>query len=135
MAEAATAPALKAAFEEHLAQTEGQVDRLEQVFELFNKEIEGKDCPAIDGIVEEGEEIISDFEGTLALDAGLIAAAQAVEHYEMSKYGTLARWAELLGQEDASALLEETLAEEEATDEKLTALADELNEQALANIP
>jgi len=132
MAEAARSPELKAAFEEHRTETEGQVERLKQIFQLFDAKPEGKECPAIDGIIEEGEEIISDFEGMPALDAGLIAAAQAVEHYEIARYGTLARWAELLDLDDAAALLQETLDEESATDEKLTTLADDLvNQEAL----
>jgi len=93
MAKAAQSPKLKAAFEKHLAETEGQVDRLEQVFELIGKPARGKTCPAIDGILEEGSEILSEYKGAPSLDAGLVGAAQAVEHYEIARYGTLIAWA------------------------------------------
>ena len=115
---------LKKAFDDHKTQTEGHVERLQQVFELIGKRPQGKTCPAIDGIIEEGEEVMSEYKGTPALDAGLIAAAQAVEHYEITRYGTLKRWAEVLGMDDAVKLLDATLQEESDTDEKLTALAD-----------
>ena len=109
------------------------VERLQKVFEIIGKRARGKTCPAIDGIIEEGEEIISDYKGTKALDAGLVAAAQAVEHYEITRYGTLKRWAEVLGMDDAVKLLDETLQEEGKTDELLTELADTTaNEQAVA---
>ncbi|MBW6424901.1 ferritin-like domain-containing protein [Rhizobium sp. XQZ8] len=115
---------LKAAFETHLQETEGQVERLVQVFEILGKPARGKTCPAIDGIVEEGQEILEEFKNSPALDAGLLAAAQAVEHYEIARYGTLRNWARELGKEDVAQLLEQTLAEEEKTDELLTQLAD-----------
>jgi ferritin-like metal-binding protein YciE len=124
MAKGAEAQGLKAAFEKHKEQTEGHVERLQQVFELFGKRAQGKTCPAIDGIIEEGEEIMEDFKGTPALDAGLISAAQAVEHYEITRYGTLKRWAQNLGMSDAVRLLDMTLKEEEKTDVDLTRLAD-----------
>lgn len=124
MAKAAESEELKAAFEKHLGETETQIDRLTQVFELMDKRPQGKTCPAIDGIIEEGEETIEDYKGAPALDAGLIAAAQAVEHYEITRYGTLKRWAELLGMDDAAKLFDETLEEEAATDEALDELAD-----------
>jgi ferritin-like metal-binding protein YciE len=124
MAKGAEAQELKAAFEKHKEQTEGHVERLQQVFELFGKRAQGKTCPAIDGIIEEGEEIMQDFKGTSALDAGLISAAQAVEHYEITRYGTLKRWAQNLGMSDAVRLLDMTLKEEEKTDVDLTRLAD-----------
>jgi ferritin-like metal-binding protein YciE len=124
MARAAQSPKLKAAFEKHKDQTEGQVERLQQVFEIMGKAARGKTCPAIDGIIEEGEEIIEEFKDMPALDAGLISAAQAVEHYEIARYGTLKRWAENLGMKDAVALLDATLKEESRTDEDLTVLAD-----------
>jgi ferritin-like metal-binding protein YciE len=124
MAKAAHAPELKAAFEKHRDQTEGQIERLVEVFEIIDKKPQGKTCPAIDGILEEGAEIMKDYKGTAALDAGLIGAAQAVEHYEMSRYGTLKRWAEMLDYGDAADLLNETLEEEEQTDVDLSALAD-----------
>jgi ferritin-like metal-binding protein YciE len=124
MARAAQSTQLKAAFEKHKEQTEGQVERLQDVFEIFGKRAMGKTCPAIDGIIEEGEEIMEDFEGMRALDAGLISAAQAVEHYEITRYGTLKRWAEELGLRDAVKLLDATLQEEAKTDEDLTVLAE-----------
>ncbi|MCQ1850734.1 YciE/YciF ferroxidase family protein [Neorhizobium galegae] len=123
MARGAQDPKLKAAFEKHRDETEGQIDRLKQVFEIIGKRAQGKTCPAIDGIIEEGEEILDEFKGMPALDAGLLAAAQAVEHYEISRYGTLRAWAQQLGHRDAVTLLEQTLAEESKTDEALTALA------------
>ncbi|MEN3147623.1 ferritin-like domain-containing protein [Neorhizobium sp. IRAMC:178] len=123
MARGAQDPKLKAAFEKHREETEGQIDRLKQVFEIIGKRAQGKTCPAIDGIIEEGEEILDEFKGTPALDAGLLAAAQAVEHYEISRYGTLRAWAQQLGHRDAVTLLEQTLAEESKTDEALTVLA------------
>ena len=133
MQRGAQSPELKKAFEEHKAQTEGHVERLQQVFELIGKRPQGKTCPAIDGIIEEGSEILDEYKGSPALDAGLIAAAQAVEHYEITRYGTLKRWAEVLGMEDAVALLDATLQEESETDEKLTGLADaSVNQEAVA---
>ena len=124
MARAASSPELKAAFEKHKDETEAQIERLQQVFELLGKRAQGKTCDAIEGILAEGEEIIESFKGTPALDAGLISSAQAVEHYEITRYGTLKRWAEVLGMKDAAALLDQTLDEEAVTDEALTALAD-----------
>ena len=133
MARGATSADLKAAFEKHKDETEVQVERLLQVFELLGKRAQGKTCPAIDGIIEEGEEIMEEFRGTPALDAGLISAAQAVEHYEITRYGTLKRWAEVLGMKDAIKLLDQTLTEESNTDEALTGLADaSANEMAKA---
>lgn len=124
MARAAQLPDLKAAFEKHREETEGQVERLQQVFEIIGKAARGKTCEAIDGILAEGDEIAEEYKGTSALDAGLISAAQAVEHYEITRYGTLKRWAGLLGFDRAVELLDETLKEESATDTSLTALAD-----------
>lgn len=115
---------LKSAFQLHLEETEGQVERLVQVFEILGKPARGKTCPAIDGILEEGQEILEEFKDSPALDAGLLAAAQAVEHYEIARYGTLRNWARELGKEDVAQLLEQTLAEEEKTDQTLTQLAD-----------
>jgi ferritin-like metal-binding protein YciE len=123
MAKAADSDDLRAAFEKHHGQTEGQIERLDRVFEMIDKKPQGKKCPAIDGILEEGQEIIKDYKGSPALDAGMLAAAQAVEHYEISRYGTLCAWAEELGLEDAVGLLEKTLDEEKDTDEALTDLA------------
>lgn len=132
MARGATSPDLKAAFQKHKDETEIQVERLQQVFELIGKPARGKTCPAIDGILEEGEEALQDFAGSPALDASLIAAAQAVEHYEMARYGTLRRWAEVMGMKDAAKLLDQTLQEEGMTDEALTQLADtSINQAAL----
>ena len=133
MAKAAQSAELKAAFEKHLTEIEGQIERLEQVFAVIEKKPQGKTCAAINGITEEGAEIMEEYKGSPALDAGLLAAAQAVEHYEISRYGTLIAWAEELGLEDAVLLLEETLEEEEATDEALTEIAKTaINQQAEA---
>jgi ferritin-like metal-binding protein YciE len=123
MAKAAQDPQLKAGFEEHLQQTEGHVDRLEQIFEMIGAPARGKTCEAILGIIEEGKEIMDEFKDSPALDAGLISSAQAVEHYEMARYGTLKAWANLLGRKDAAKLLDETYKEESATDKKLSQLA------------
>ena len=132
MAKAAQSPELKAAFEKHLSQTEGQVKRLEQVFEIIGQKPKGKTCPAIEGILEEGTEMMKDYAGSPALDATLISAAQAVEHYEIARYGTLKCWAKKLGHDNAARLLDETLQEEGQTDEDLTALADnDANEVAM----
>lgn len=131
MARGAQSQALSEAFLKHRDETQIQVERLQQVFEILGKSARGKTCPAIDGIIEEGEEIMSEFKGSPALDAGLLAAAQAVEHYEITRYGTLKEWALLLGMQDAAALLDETLQEESKTDETLTQLAEtEINRAA-----
>jgi ferritin-like metal-binding protein YciE len=133
MAKAAQNEELKAAFEKHRGETEGQVERLEQVFAIIEKKPQGKTCAAIVGITDEGAEITEEYKGSPALDAGLLAAAQAVEHYEISRYGTLKAWAEQLGLDDAAELLQETLDEEEATDEALTEIAKSaINQQAEA---
>ena len=124
MAKAAQSPELKAGFEKHLDETETHVERLEQVFELIGKPARGKTCDAILGIIEEGKSIIEDYKGTSALDAGLVSAAQAVEHYEIARYGTLKTWAQQLGLTEAVALLDATLKEELATDKKLTQVAE-----------
>ena len=132
MSKGAQAPELKAAFDKHYEETEGQIERLQQVFEIIGKAPRGKTCDAIEGILAEGEEIMEEYKDTPALDAGLLAAAQAVEHYEITRYGTLKRWAGVLGLKDAVALLDETLQEESQTDEDLTAIADaEINQEAL----
>jgi ferritin-like metal-binding protein YciE len=131
MAKAAQSPELKKAFEKHHRETEGQVERLEQVFGMLDKRPQGKTCDAIMGIVKEGEEIMDEYKGSPALDAGLLAAAQAVEHYEISRYGTLKTWADELGHPDAVKLLDVTLQEEKRTDAALTALAESvLNQEA-----
>jgi ferritin-like metal-binding protein YciE len=133
MAKAARSGDLKAAFEKHRGQTEGHVQRLEQVFALIEKKPQGKTCAAILGITDEGAEIIEEYKGSPALDAGLLAAAQAVEHYEISRYGTLRTWAEELGLTKAASLLEKTLKEEKATDEALTQIAETVvNQEAEA---
>jgi ferritin-like metal-binding protein YciE len=129
MAKAAQNEDLTAAFEKHQAETEEQISRLEQVFELIDEKPQGKKCAAIEGILEEGQEIIKEYKGSPALDAGLVSSAQAVEHYEIARYGTLRTWAEELGLDDAAKLLQETLDEEEATDEALTELAESVVNQ------
>ena len=124
MAKAADSAELRQAFETHRAETEGQVARLEKVFEIIGKPARGKPCEAMQGIVDESKEVMEEFKGSDALDAGLLAAAQAVEHYEISRYGTLKTWAAQLGMDDAAQLLDETLQEEKKTDELLTQLAE-----------
>ena len=123
MAKAAQNEELRAAFEKHETETEDQVGRLEQVFAAIDKKPQGKTCAAIVGITDEGAEIMKEYKGSPALDAGLLAAAQAVEHYEISRYGTLIAWAEELGLQDAVSLLQETLEEEKSADETLTDIA------------
>ena len=120
MAKAAEHEELKEAFETHLEETEGQIERLERVFELFDETPKGKKCKAMDGLVAEGRELIEEEEG----DAALICAAQKIEHYEIASYGSLVSWARLLGEDEAADILEETLGEEEQADEKLTDLAE-----------
>ena len=133
MAKAAEADELREAFETHKQETQGQIQRLEQVFEMLGKKASGKTCEAIQGIIEEGKEIMEEFGDSEALDAGLIAAGQAVEHYEMSRYGTLRTWAQELGMDEAVSLLEETLEEEKKTDKLLTELAEaRVNQKAAA---
>jgi ferritin-like metal-binding protein YciE len=133
MAKAAQSEELKAAFEKHEKETEEHVSRLEQVFELIETAPRGKKCEAIEGIIEEGADIMKEFKGAPALDAGLVSAAQAVEHYEIARYGTLKRWAEMMGLDEAVQLLDETLEEEKQTDATLTELAEaQANEQAQA---
>lgn len=132
MIDKATAPQLKAGFEKHLAETEGQIQRLERVFAMVGETPKGATCPAIDGIIKEANEVAGEIEDKSVLDAALIAAAQAVEHYEITRYGTLIAWANQLGRADAAAVFEETLAEERATDEKLTGLATSVNAKAEA---
>ena len=124
MAKAAQSPDLKAAFEKHRGETEGQVSRLEKVFGLIDENPQGKTCEAIMGLVKEGEEVISEYKGSPALDAGLLAVAQAVEHYEMARYGTLKAWGRELGLNEAVKLLEQTYLEEKKTDEALSQLAE-----------
>ena len=133
MAKAAQNEDLRAAFEKHKTETEGQIARLEQVFELIEEKPQGKKCAAIEGILEEGQEIIKEYKGSPALDAGLVSSAQAVEHYEIARYGTLRTWAEELGLNQAMKLLQQTLDQEEATDQALTKLAESVvNQEAQA---
>src|SRR5580700_11339607 len=132
MAKAANSDELRAAFEEHLGQTENQVERLKRIFELSSEKPTGKKCAAMAGLIKEGDEMVSDSDDTPVRDAGLIAAAQKVEHYEISGYGSARTHAELLGNDEAVRLLEETLREEKQTDWKLTELAQgQVNEQAV----
>lgn len=131
MAKKTTSEVLAAAFEEHIEQTEGQVDRLERIFDMLGKSARGKRCPAIDGLAEEASEIMQEAKDDTVRDAGILAAAQAVEHYEISRYGTLAAWAEKLGMSEAVGLLNATLEEEKLTDKKLSELAiSEINVEA-----
>jgi ferritin-like metal-binding protein YciE len=123
MEKAAQSPELKKAFEKHRGETEGQVERLEQVFALIDAKPQAKTCDAIMGIMKEGEEVMDEYKGSPALDAALLAVAQAVEHYEMSRYGTLKTWAGELGIDRAVKLLDATLREEKETDAALTQLA------------
>ena len=123
MARAAQSDELRQAFETHRGETEGQIERLDQVFEVIGKSPQGKSCAAIIGIIDEGKEVMEDFAETDALDPGLLAAAQAVEHYEISRYGTLKTWAQQLGLTEAVQLLDANLAEEKKTDKLLTKLA------------
>ncbi len=135
MAAAATHPKLKKGFETHLAETEGQIERLDQIFKILGEKATGKRCKAMEGLIEEGSELLEEADKIPeeVLDAALIAAAQKVEHYEIGSYGTVATYAEMMGHDEIATLLKETLAEEEATDEKLSALAEsEINEMAMA---
>lgn len=133
MAKAAQNPELKAAFTKHAKETEGQVKRLEQVFAVIQKKPQGKKCEAIVGLTAEGDEIAKEYKGSPALDAGLLAAAQAVEHYEISRYGTLKTWAEELRLSEAVRLLDATLQEEKKTDVALSKLAETaVNQEAEA---
>jgi ferritin-like metal-binding protein YciE len=123
MIDSATNRDLTAALKAHLGETENQIKRLEQVFKLLGEEPEGTDCPAIDGIIEEAQEIAGEVDDDRVLDAAIIAAAQAVEHYEITRYGTLIAWAKDLGRDDVAKLLNTTLAEEKAADKKLSGIA------------
>ena len=135
MVKKATSQNLAQAFEMHIGETEAQVERLEEIFELIGKAPRGKTCPAIDGIIEEGEEIMKEAEDDTVRDAGMLAAAQAVEHYEITRYGTLKSWANKLGMTEAAELLDATLQEEKSTDVKLSKLAEsEINVEAEAAV-
>jgi ferritin-like metal-binding protein YciE len=131
MARAAQSEELKAAIEKHKDQTEGQIERLQQVFEILGKRAQGKTCDAIEGIIAEGEEILEEYKGTPALDAGIISSSQAIEHYEITRYGTLKRWAETLGMNDAAELLDQNLQEESQTDGELSVMAETVNKTAM----
>ena len=124
MVEKATDPQLKQGFQTHLRETENHVKRLDQVFQMIGQKAQGVDCPAIDGILKEANNVAGEVDNKSVLDAALIAAAQAVEHYEMTRYGTLIAWANELGRKDCVALLQQTLDEEKATDKKLTSMAE-----------
>jgi ferritin-like metal-binding protein YciE len=124
MIEKATDAGLKRGLETHLGETRNHVKRLEQVFKMHGAEAKGVECPAIDGIIEEADDIVGEVDDKNVLDAALIAAAQAVEHYEMTRYGTLIAWAKQLGRADCARILQQNLEEEKAADSKLTALAE-----------
>ena len=132
MIRAAQSPLLKEGFTSHRRETEGQVERLQQVFEIIGKRAQGKTCPAIDGILEEGAEVMEEYAGSPALDAALTAAAQAVEHYEIARYGALCTWAALLGYDAAVPLLQQTLQEEENADRALSEVAKDVNQMGIA---
>ncbi|MCK1576918.1 ferritin-like domain-containing protein [Bradyrhizobium sp. 174] len=123
MIEKATDSGLRNGFQMHLSETKGQITRLEKVFEMHRVETKGVDCPAIDGILKEASEVAGDIDDKQVLDAALIAAAQAVEHYEITRYGTLIAWAKMLGRDDYAAVLQQNLDEEKATDQKLNTMA------------
>ena len=123
MTEKATAPGLKKGFETHLRETEGQIVRLERIFEILGEKAKAVTCPAIDGIIKEANEVAGEIADKAVLDAALIASAQAVEHYEITRYGTLIAWSKQLGRDQIAAILQETLDEEYANDHKLTAMA------------
>jgi len=129
MAKAAEAEELRQAFEEHLQQTEEQITRLDQVFETLDESMKRKTCKAMQGLIEEGNEVMQEYKGSPAIDAALIAAAQKVEHYEIATYGTLCTWAEQMGHQEALELLKQSIDEEETTDERLTELAESLANQ------
>jgi ferritin-like metal-binding protein YciE len=124
MIEKASDPQLKQGFQMHLRETENQIKRLNEVFRMHGSEPKGVDCPAIDGIIEEADDVAGEVDDKAVLDAALIAAAQAVEHYEITRYGTLVAWANQLGRQDCAALLKQNLDEEKATDQKLTKMAE-----------
>ena len=133
MIKKATSPQLTQAFEAHLRETEGQIGRLEEVFRMHGAQAKGVTCEAIDGIISEAESVIGEVEDRQVLDAAMLASAQAVEHYEIARYGTLVAWAKQLGRDDCAARLQETLDEEKATDAKLSQLAGgTVNRQAAA---
>jgi len=124
MIEKATNAQLKQGLQNHLGETKNHVKRLEQAFQMIGKKAEGVDCPAIDGILDEAEDVSGEVDDKNVLDAAIIASAQAVEHYEITRYGTLIAWAQQLGKSDVAALLKQTLTEEKTADQKLTSLAE-----------
>src|SRR5512134_335908 len=132
MIKKATDPQLRQGFETHLRETENQIRRLEQVFQMHGQSPKGVDCPAIDGIIEEANDTAGDIADKEVLDAALLASAQAVEHYEITRYGTLVAWAKRLGRQDCANVLQQNLDEEKATDKKLTALAESKVNRAAA---
>jgi ferritin-like metal-binding protein YciE len=133
MIDKATSPELKSAFQTHLTETQGQIKRLEQVFQMHGQPVKGVTCAAMDGILEEATEIMGDVEDKEVLDAAMLASAQAVEHYEITRYGTLVAWAKELGRQDCASVLQQNLDEEKATDRKLSTLAESrVNQRAAA---
>lgn len=131
MAKAAKSPALRQAFEMHLEETKGQIERLDQIFETLGKKAGGKVCHGMQGVIEEGKEMIDELDKGDVRDAGLISAAQRVEHYEIAAYGTVREYAKMLGHKDVAKLLDQTLEEEKATDEKLNSIASQVNSEAM----
>jgi ferritin-like metal-binding protein YciE len=129
MAKAATSPELKAAFEEHLEMTKGQVERLKQAFEMIGKKASGKTCKGMQGLIQEGQEHIEEHEKSPLLDVALVGAAQRVEHYEIAAYGTICAMSDAMGQTQLSQLLHETLEEEKQTDERLTRIGTQINQE------
>jgi ferritin-like metal-binding protein YciE len=133
MIEKTTSPELRQAFQTHLTETQGQIKRLEQVFQMHGQPVKGVTCAAMDGILEEATEIMGDVEDKEVLDAAMLASAQAVEHYEITRYGTLVAWAKELGRQDCASVLQQNLDEEKATDRKLSTLAESrVNQRAAA---
>jgi ferritin-like metal-binding protein YciE len=134
MAKAATSPELQAAFQQHLEQTEAQADRLERAFEMLGKRPSTKTCKGMKGLIAEGEEMISEHEKSPLLDAGLVGAAQRVEHYEIAAYGTICAMADAMGHDDVSQLLHQTLEEEKQTDQQLTMVGEAINQECAAQL-
>jgi ferritin-like metal-binding protein YciE len=130
LAKAATSPELKQAFQSHLQETQGQIERLDRVFEILGKSSKGKMCHGMEGVLEEGSEVLEETEKGAVRDAALISAAQRVEHYEMAGYGCVREYARILGQKEVASLLDETLKEEEAADKKLGTIAKQVNQAA-----
>ncbi len=132
MIETASDPRLKKAFKSHLHETENHILRLQQVFRMRGVDVKGVDCPAIDGILEEADDVTSDVEGSIMLNAALIAAAQTVEHYEIARYGSLIAWAKMLGRDDCASLLQKNLEEDQAADRRLAVMAENGADRAVA---